>query len=917
MENKKYTISIPLCALVMISIFLIFFTWFKKNSTDVESVKEGMEEDITARMKWMQKTLSDPLTGIIPEDIRQKELLFAASIPYEKASYKSFGQWVQQGPFNVGGRTRAFAIDINNENTFVAGSAMGGIWRTINSGNNWKKCEMSPEIFNISYITQDPRANKKNIWYAGTGEMYGGNIPGAYYAGNGMYKSTDGGITWAKVGTYSIPLGGISNSWSAVHSVVVNPAIDTADVVFVANFDGIFRSMNGGQTWNRRRGGTLSGYSYWSDVKITKTGIIYATLSKGGSHAGIWRSTDNGNTWVNITPTFADLIITNRIVIGIASSDENQIYFVANTPGKGSKSFNFEGKEEWNSLWKYTFVSGDGSGTGGVWEDRSVNLPKLGGAFGDFISQSSYCMAISVKPDDANTVFLGGTNLYRSTDAFATSSEITWMGGYLPGTFLPDFKLVPQHHPDQHGVIFFPSNSKKMISIHDGGISFTRNNMASQPEWISLNNGYLTTQFYSVAIDHQSTSNVIIGGLQDNGTLFTNSPNTQANWSLPLSYDGSFCYIAPNSSEYYMSIQQGRVMRLKLDANGAIQQFARVDPKGVDKNVYQFINPFTPDANDWKIVYIPAGNIIWRNKDVTAIPLQNQPDSTSYSTNWQSLVHTILPNAGDEISAILSSKLEKDVLYYASSGGKLFRLKNASDTSSIPENIAGSNFPGAYINCIAQHPFDSNKLYVVFTNYGILSVFYTSDGGNNWSPISGNLEQAVNGTGNGPSCRWITLVPVQDSIIYFLGTSTGLYATKLLDGTQTQWSWQAYGQIKNNIVTMMDYRVTDGLLAVATYGAGMFTTKITSLNEHTGISQFVTDNQLKIYPNPATKVIYLEMPDIGLPLKYEIYSETGNRIKGGKISAKHEIDISDLSSGKYYLLVQQEERKYTGRFIKE
>lgn len=912
MASFKSKSFINAFAIIIIGICVFGF----EQSVRFMGERAGMEANIPKRIAWMHKTLADPLNGTIPEDIRLKELEFAKGIPVEKILNKTIGQWVQQGPYNIGGRTRAIALDLNNENTLIAGAAMGGIWRSTNNGNTWIKSVMDPEVFNVSCIAQDMRNGKRNIWYAGTGELYGGNIPGAYYAGNGMYKSLNGGISWAKVGTYSIPLGSIGNSWSAVHSVAVNPVIDTADVVFVANFDGIFRSLNGGLTWTRRRGGTISGYSYWTDIKISKTGVIYASLSSGGSHAGIWRSTDNGNNWTNITPSWFNNAATGRIIIALAPSDENQVYFLANTPGKGSRSLNFEGGEEWNSFWKYKYVSGDGSGAGGIWEDRSINLPKMGGAFGDFITQSGYCMGIGVKPDDANVIYLGGTNLYRSTDGFASATNTSWIGGYQPGTFLPDFKLYEQQHPDQHGVLFYPSNPKKMISVHDGGISLTLDNTASNIIWTSLNNGYLTTQFYTVAIDKENSNKIIIGGLQDNGTLFTNSTATTASWTLPLSYDGSYCYVASNASEYYMSIQQGRVMRMKLDSNGVLTQFARIDPRGIDKSRYQFINPYTPDANDWKVLYIPAGNIVWRNSDVTAIPLKTQADSTSYTINWQELSHTLLPIAGDEITSVLSSKLQKDVLFYGTAKGNLYRLKNASDTASVPVNIKGTNFPGGYINCIAQHPNDSNKLYIVFTNYSILSVFYTSNGGTSWTPISGNLEQDVSGIGNGPSCRWITLVPVQDSMIYYLGTSTGLYASKQINGMQTQWSWQAYGQIKNNIVMMMDHRTTDGLLAVATYGAGMFTAKITTTLENTGISKTEALNSIKIYPNPVAEKIKIEFADGEKQGDFAIYTLGGEKVLSGLYINNQAIDIAKLQQSIYIIQVQTENKKYFKKFVK-
>src|SRR6185295_395296 len=101
-----------------------------------------------------------------------------------------------------------------------------------------------------------------------------------------------------------------------------------------------------------------------------------------------------------------------------------------------------------------------------------------------------------------------------------------------------------------------------------------------------------------------------------------------------------------------------------------------------------------------------------------------------------------------------------DALYYGTMNGKLFKLRGASQGNPAYDDITGANFPGAYINCIAVHPQDTSKLFVVFTNYSVLSVFYSQDGGQNWTPVSGNLEQNSNGSGNGPSCRWLTIANI-------------------------------------------------------------------------------------------------------------------------------------------------------------
>jgi len=905
--------------LVCISFLGVYCALFVSQKHNYDSFREehefssgdGMEEDIAGRVSWMNKMLADPATGSIPQNIRINEVAFASTLPAENFYRKTFGSYIPRGPWNVGGRTRALAIDINNENILLAGSTMGGFWRSTNGGTSWSKCLNNAPTSNITCIAQNKIPGRTNIWYAGTGELYGSILPGAYFSGNGIYKSVDGGLSWNPLPVTAAPPGNIFTNWATVHNIAVHPTIDS--VVFAATFDGVFRSLNGGTTFSKRLGG-ISGASYWTDVAVTPTGIVYATMSSGGTKAGIWRSSDNGTTWTNISPAFFTSN-TQRVVIGVAPSDEKQIYFVAYTPNAGKESFNFEKTPEWNSLWKYTYVSGDGSGTGGTWEDRSANIPTLGGDFGDFISQQGYCLSIRVKPDDANTVFLCGANLYRSTDGFTSTTNTSWIGGYAVNTARPNYQVYANHHPDNHGVIFYPSNPAKMLSVHDGGISLTTNDLASSVSWTSLNNGYINMQFYTVAIDHSSANDAIIGGLQDNGTYYTNNQILTSAWTQPFSSDGAFCFLAPNATEGYMSAQQGRVYRILLDANGNRTQSARLDPKGVDKNRYQFINPFIPDANSYKRIYVPASNHIWRNDDVTAIPLHPQIDSNAVLTNWTDMVNAKLPDSTDAITAIISSKTQNDMIYYGTQYGKIYRLRNASTNTSAPQNITGTNFPQAYINCIVQHPTDTNKLFVVFTNYGVLSIFYSADGGSTWAAVSGNLEQNASGTGNGPSCRWMTIATVNDSLIYFVGTSTGLYATKSINGMQTVWTNQSPDIVGNNIVMMMDYRANDGMFVVATYGAGIFSTKLQSIHDAVNEVSLIK-NEITIFPNPVKDILNISSTISSSKYVYSIADIQVKIILQG-IFTSSQIDISALKNGNYFLILNDDKNRAVKKFVKE
>lgn len=212
-----------------------------------------------------------------------------------------------------------------------------------------------------------------------------------------------------------------------------------------------------------------------------------------------------------------------------------------------------------------------------------------------------------------NNVFIGGTNLWRSTDGFATPNNTTKIGGYKIGTTLPFFELYPNHHPDLHEALFLPSNPNVMITGSDGGIHRTENCLAPFVEWSYLNDSYVTSQFYTAIIDKNAPGdNTLMGGLQDNGNFFVNSADPQAPWRQTVNGDGSYGAIAPNKAFYVLSIQQGRVAKVNLDASGKCFGVCRIDPVGRVKDDYQFINPLALDPNDANILYLPAGNKLFR-----------------------------------------------------------------------------------------------------------------------------------------------------------------------------------------------------------------------------------------------------------------------------------------------------------------
>lgn len=820
-----------------------------------------IKEDREARLEYEYQRLIDPATSKIPDEIQQKELLYIYSSQANlQPSLKANGRtvrasaWNRRGPFNVGGRTRALALDITDENTILAGGVSGAMWRSTNGGTSWTKTTASNQLHSTTCIAQDTRSGQTDTWYYGTGELTGNSASGgaAFFRGDGIFKSTDGGVTWTLLtATAGGSAESFTNRFQFVWNIVVNPV--NGDV-YAATFDAIYRSQNGGTSWTIVLGGGSNGD--YSDIAVTSTGILYATMSSDGDTKGIYRSTtgDSGD-WTDITP--AALPTTyERVVLDIAQSNENVLYFLASTPFSGVG-------EDRHSLFKYTYVSGDGSGSGGSWEDRTSNLPSFGGSVGD-LNQSNYNQYVKVKPDDENIVFIGSTNLYRSTDGFASTGNTAWVGGYSPRNNVSSY---PNHHPDNHSLVFYPSDATKMISGHDGGLSVTTNNLGTNEggtdgfatlpiAWASLNNGYFTTQAYAIGIDlNTAGDNRIMAGFQDNGKWTVLGTSESEAWrEEEFGGDGAYVAIVSGKDIRYTSTQNGVIIRVEGSDIENPTNADDINPSGASGQL--FINPFILDKNDQKIMYYPAGQYLWRNNDVEALEGGVQFNGTS-DASWSRLNTTFV--SGQTVTALDVSKSPANVLYYGTDDGRVFKLSNAQATSPSRTEITDASFPsGAYVSCIAVDNNDADKVFVIFSNYGVRSIWYSTDGGTSWTDVSGNLEENSDGSGNGPSVRWIaTSDPTSSSPTYYVGTSTGLYSTTTLNGTSTDWTQEGTTSIGNVVVSMIQTRDADGVVVVGTHANGMYSLGSGSISGNI-ISLFPADGSTEVTVSPELQVTFNE-----------------------------------------------------------
>lgn len=853
------------------------------------------------RAAYERARLVNPATGTLPANIRTRELAFSTQLPtreqtaLHKQSPSSIHvePWSHRGPSNIGGRTRAFAIDVENEANLIAGGVSGGMWRSIDGGQSWVRTTALNQLANVTCVIQDTRPGKTATWYYGTGEYHGNS---AKESGDGIFKSTDNGLTWQPLTSTISGTPHKFDSFDYVWRLATDPL--RADVVYAAVCGGIYRSENGGETWTLVLG-TDQGTDVRpisTDIVVTSQGVAYATLSawsmtrEPSAVKGIYRSTD-GINWTDITPA----IFPNgyaRVIPAVAPSNEDIVYFLSNR----TVSINETGTD----LLKYTYLSGDGAGSGGQWDNRSAAIPQPTDFVHGFNSQYSYCMTIKVSPANPDIVSIAGTNIFISTDGFTSSENVHWIGGYNPDY---DFsfedwinQLYPNHHPDVHDIVFLPSNPTVLFTADDGGIHRTDNCFAPVVSWESLNNGYLTTQFYTLAINQAEAGNkTVIGGMQDNNTY--GSPHPNSPWRWLAGGDGSYCAIPADNSAYLVSAQYGYLCRTVVDNSFAIDSMEQIKFASTNEG-FLFVAPFLLDPNNTDVLYMATTGRVWRNDKIF---------QTSYKSAWQA---TTSARTTSPIASVAVSTNPANRLYYGTDRGELFRVDNAQTPLQTATNISGILPPGT-ISCIAIDPKNADNVIAVLSNYEIPSLFFSNNGGMSWIDISGNLEENPDGSGAGPSCRWAEIIHTTSGPLYLVGTSIGLYSTTAVEGKNTTWVQEGSTSIGNVLVSMIRARQSDGFVAVATHGNGIFTS---SVSVATSVGELAIPETLYLeqnYPNPCSRKTTLRFAvPHAMDIRIALYDALGNVVStpvaGHTAAGYHSstLETEGLANGRYYLHLQ-------------
>lgn len=757
------------------------------------------------RAKFEYDMLKDPKTGKIPEGMKERAKKQALRAPELRQQVKGTGFTVTpRGPNNFGGRTRAIAIDVsdNTNNTIIAGGVSSGVFRTTNGGTSWTKVSSNDEIHNVTAIAQDPRAGFQNIWYYGTGEALGNSASlgsGAFNLGHGVWKSVNGGVSWTRLPNSSP---GALESFQCA-DLIFRMAIDpTNGNVYAAIPNAILRSTDGGATWSTVLGSGCSRSDRGeTDIIISSTGTVYVGRAgdSGSANDGVWTSpTGNAGSFTRIAGNSSPAGWNapgsyDRIVLALAPSDEDILYALYENNVNSSCSGTAAAEAD---LWVY-----DASGPS--WTDRSANMPDETGCLDGndpFAVQGGYDLCVAVKPDDPNTVFIGGTNVYRSTDGFATTGNTTRIGGYVSAN---SYGLYLNHHPDIHFLTFATGGNgtfdedDMLFTGTDGGVH--RGDITDATvAWTSLNNDYVTYQYYHAAIDPTIASNTIMGGTQDNGTTQTTAGTTH---SRIRGGDGVAVGIATDGTKYF-GTQLGRLHR------GEGPQ-TLITPSGSSSI---FVTYFLLDPDNTEYLYYAGRDTLYRTSSASTVTTSTWDKMATFTTGD---IRSMATSRGAGYGATDANRK----LYIGTSNGEVYRLNDPAftATTNTPVEITPGSAGSGIVSSISVNPLDDNEILVTYSNFNTNSVYHTTNANSNnptWTNVEGNIGLS--------SFRSSTIIEAGGVVYYLVGTSVGLYCTQTLSGGTTTWTRVGPTSIGYAIVSQLALRPVDNFFVAGTHGNGLF-----------------------------------------------------------------------------------------------
>ena len=686
------------------------------------------------RWEWYWETRVDPTTGAFPSTSVWEEQQKGKIVKNNSKSVS--GQWVSLGPSSSSGgyaglgRLNCVGFNTADNSIIYAGAPDGGIWKTTDGGSNWIPLADDIVSIGVSSIVVVPTSGD-DIIYIATGDK---DHSDSYTVG--VLKSTDGGSTWQTTGlSYDV------GQQDLIFKLLMDPG--NSNTLYAATTTGLYKTTDAGDNWN-----LISNNTYGDlEFKPGDATVIYAGNKNGDVHI----STDSGSTWSTALPTSG-----KRVEIAVSANDPNIVYALVAAPNS-----------ELYGIYKST-----NSGNSYSVVYNGINLLGWDCSGGDSGGQAWYDLAFAADPNDADIIFLGGVNNWKSSDG-----GITWnINNHWSSTCGGGAVNV---HADKH-YLAFQNGTSTLFECNDGGLYNTSDGGST---WNHLTNGMIISQMYKLGVA-QTTTTDVIAGLQDNGT----KAMLNSTWNDVIGGDGMECLIDyTDENTQYGSLYYGDIHR-------TTDHWA--SSTGITSGITgdaAWVTPFVQDPNNSNTIFVGFQDV-WKST--------NQGNTWTQLSNW----------SGNTLKSLAVAPSNSDYIYAATS----YTLYRTTDGGASWNDITGSIPIGASnITYVSVKDTDPNTIWVSlgqFNNYG---VFESTDGGATWNDISNGLPTL-------PTNCVIQNKQNTTQVELYAATDVGVYLK--LGGAD----WiPFYYNMPNVIVTELDIYYDDNnplnsLLRASTFGRGLW-----------------------------------------------------------------------------------------------
>ncbi|MBK8550777.1 MAG: T9SS type A sorting domain-containing protein [Ignavibacteria bacterium] len=833
--------------ILLFTIPLIYFFVKKDNQEDL-NLNSDIDKNLTEEtgekrypndIEYIKRTFP---FGTADPDAHLEALKKGQLMKEVSEADNSIPTWEFAGPVNIGGRASDIEYDPNNTDIIYAGAATGGVFKSTDGGITYFSVFDDLAVLPIGDIAVDPV--NSNIVYVGTGEANGGHNN---FAGGGVYKSTNGGANWQLTGL---------ESTVSIGRIVIDPLNPLR--VFVAAVGsyfgpgpdrGVYRSDNGGATWTKIL--FVSDSTGAIDIamdQINPNNLLAAMWQRTrypnggvlyGATSGIYKSTNGGNNWT---------------ALGAANGLPNST--TANV-GRIGLSISRSNPNVAYSL----FTNGPGylgffktTNAGLNWTNANPN----GGLQSGFSNFSWYFGNVRVHPENPDIVYVLDFNTMRSTNSGTSWSNIS-------GSI----------HVDKHALAFKPGDPNRIIEGNDGGIYNSSNGGSSWTKVAALP----FTQFYEIGIDMNNPER-LYGGTQDNGTNRTTT-GALNNWSSIYGGDGFYVIVDfTNPNVIYAESQNGN---LGKSINGGSSFSDATNGINASEKT-NWSTPVIMDPNNNNVLYYGTSKV-YRTTNAAALWTAVSPDLTNGNQTRLGTVTTIAV-APTNSNVIMAGTDDANVWITSNNGNNWTKVSSA--------------LPYRWVTRVAFDPVNENIAYVTYNGLKWKDpqphVFRTTDKGLTWTDISNNLPDApVNA---------FAIDPARPNVL-FVGSDVGAYVS-----FNTGQNWQFLGQ-GLPMVSVYDFKIhpLGNYLVAGTHGRSMYKIDLAQVvSVHSNETNIAGDFSLsQNYPNPfnpVTVIRYTISENRFIVLKiFDVQGKEVAALVNEKQNAgTYEVNFNagNISSGIYY-----------------